>query len=54
MRGVDLCTVAKLMGHSSIDIVVRVYGHLSSDHKRRAMAQLGAGLGSLHLKHDAA
>lgn len=29
MRGVDLFTVATLMGHSSIDMVVRVYGHLS-------------------------
>ncbi|MGI8498568.1 MAG: tyrosine-type recombinase/integrase [Gemmatimonadaceae bacterium] len=54
MRGVDLFTVAKLMGHSSIDMVVRVYGHLSPDHKRRAMAQLGEWLGSLHLKGHAA
>jgi integrase len=54
MRGVDLFTVAKLMGHSSIDMVVRVYGHLSPDHKRRAMAQLGAWLGSLHLVEKAA
>jgi len=54
MRGVDLFTVAKLMGHSSIDMVVRVYGHLLPDHKRRAMAQLGAWLGSLHLLEAAA
>jgi integrase len=54
MRGIDLFTVAKLMGHSSIDMVVRVYSHLSPDHKRRAMAQLGAWLGSLHLTEDAA
>ena len=54
MRGVDLFTVAKLMGHSSIDMVVRVYGHLSPDHKRRAMAQLGAWLGSLKVAEEAA
>lgn len=54
MGGVDLFTVSKLMGHSSIDMVNRIYGHLSPDHKRRAMAQLGAWLGSLHLIEDAA
>ena len=54
MRGVDLFTVAKLVGHSSIDMVVRVYGHLSPDHKRRAMVQLGPWLGSRHLVKEAA
>jgi len=54
MRGVDLVTVARLTGHRSIDMVVRVYGHLSPDHKRRAMAQLGAWLGSLHWVEEAA
>ena len=53
MRGIDLFTVAKLMRHSSIDMVVRVYGHLSPDHKRRVMAQLGAWLGSLPLVEHA-
>lgn len=54
MNDVDLFTVAKLMGHSSIDMVVRIYGHLSRDHKRRAVARLGAWLGALHLMEDAA
>jgi site-specific recombinase XerD len=27
MRGIDLFTVARPMEHSSIDTVVRVYGH---------------------------
>jgi len=49
MGGADLFTVSKLMGHSSIDQVVNTYGHLSPDHKQRAVAQLGTWLGGLHL-----
>lgn len=54
MDGADLFTVSKLMGHSSIDQVVNTYGHLSPDHKQRAIAQLGMWLGGLHLMEDVA
>ena len=43
MRGVDLSMVANLMGHSSIDKVVRVYDRLSPTTNRRAMPQPGHG-----------
>lgn len=38
-RGVDLYTVAQLLGNS-IQMVEQVYGHLSPDHKKAAVARL--------------
>lgn len=40
MQGVDLHTVAKLLGHTDTKMVERTYGHLAPDHKRRAVGQL--------------
>jgi integrase len=39
--GLDLLTVSRLAGHSSIDITVNVYGHLS-DAAKLAAARVGA------------
>lgn len=47
MRGVDLFTVAKLLGHGSIDMVVQTYGHLSPNHKAIAAGHLGAWMASV-------
>ncbi len=52
MKGIDLLAVSKLLGHSSVDQVVQTYGHLSPDHKSRAVAQLGAWLSTVHLEED--
>lgn len=41
MAGVDLWTVAQLLGHSTIKQVEDTYGHLSPNHKRLAMDRLG-------------
>jgi integrase len=41
MAGVDLWTVAQLLGHSGIKLVEQTYGHLSPNHKRLAMDRLG-------------
>lgn len=40
MEGVDLFTVAQLLGHASIDQVQATYAHLSPDHRARAVARL--------------
>lgn len=40
MSGVDLYTVAKLLGHSGIKLVEETYGHLSPDHLRIAISTL--------------
>lgn len=40
MEGVDLTTVCRLMGHSTIEITMK-YAHLSPDHRRRAVELLG-------------
>ncbi|HEY9225216.1 MAG TPA: site-specific integrase [Gemmatimonadaceae bacterium] len=42
MEGVDLLTVARLMGHATIKQVVETYGHLSPEHRKKAVVQLGA------------
>jgi site-specific recombinase XerD len=42
MRGVPLLTVARLLGHSSIAMVLR-YAHLSPDHQRHAVRTLDRG-----------
>ena len=48
-EGIDLATLAKILGHSSIRIVER-YVHPTAEHKKRAMlryeaAQMGADPG---------
>ena len=40
MNGVDLKTVQELMGHKSFSMTLR-YAHLSPDHKRKAIEDLG-------------
>ena len=40
MNGVDLKTVQELMGHKSFSMTLR-YAHLSPDHKRKAVEDLG-------------
>ncbi|NWO07287.1 MAG: tyrosine-type recombinase/integrase [Alteromonadaceae bacterium] len=37
MSGIDLLTVAKLLGHSDVTMVVRHYGHLKPDHIASAL-----------------
>lgn len=40
MAGVDLFTIARLLGHANTKIVESTYGHLAPDHKRRAVDRL--------------
>jgi len=40
MNGVDLKTVQELLGHKSFNMTLR-YAHLSLDHKRKAVDDLG-------------
>jgi integrase len=42
--GLDLLTVSRIAGHSSIDITVDVYGHLSDDAARLAAGRVGAAM----------
>ncbi len=39
-RGVDIVTISKLMGHSSIEITVRLYVHDSLEKKLEAIQKL--------------
>lgn len=41
MQGVDLATVSRLLGHSTIDMTMR-YSHLSPDHTKRAVDKMGS------------
>lgn len=40
MEGVDLLTVARLLGHATIDQVQETYAHLSPEHRRAAVEHL--------------
>lgn len=40
MEGVDLATVSKLLGHSTINMTMR-YAHLSPDHRIKAVQRIG-------------
>ena len=40
MSGVDLKTIQELLGHKSLEMTLR-YAHLSPDHKRKAVDNLG-------------
>lgn len=44
MAGVDLFTVARLMGHADTKMIELVYGHLSPDHKRLAIGRLAGAI----------
>jgi integrase len=44
--GVDLKTVCTLMGHSSINVTVDIYGHMLEGSNRDAIARLEQALGS--------
>lgn len=44
MAGVDLFTVARLLGHSSTSMVETTYGHLAPEHKRAAVERLATKL----------
>jgi integrase len=45
--GTDLATVAELLGHTSTDMVMRVYGHLDQkkEHMQQAAAKVHGGKG---------
>jgi integrase len=40
MEGVDLKTVAEILGHSSIKITADTYGHIAEEHKLGALNKL--------------
>jgi site-specific recombinase XerD len=42
MSGVDLYTVAKLLGHSNIKLVEERYAHLAPDHLTLAIGRLSS------------
>jgi site-specific recombinase XerD len=46
--GIDLATLAAILGHSSIRIVQR-YVHPTADHKRAAMVKYAATMGPVPL-----
>lgn len=41
MAGVDLFTVARLLGHAKTDEIEQVYGHLAPEHRQAALRRLG-------------
>ncbi len=46
--GVELSTIAEILGHSDIRITKRIYAHLLVDDKRAAIAKLGKSAPSVH------
>lgn len=51
MRGVDLVTVSRLLGHTTIQMTMR-YSHLSPEHQVKAVGVLDSFLGPKSLKVD--
>jgi len=47
MNGIDLKTIAELVGHTTAQMVDQRYGHLSPDHKRAAAGIFGAAMDRL-------
>lgn len=47
MNGIDLKTIAELVGHATAEMIDKRYGHLSPDHKRRATEIFGAAMDRL-------
>ena len=47
MNGIDLKTIADLVGHTTAEMVDKRYGHLSPDHKRRATEIFGSAMDKL-------
>lgn len=47
MNGIDLKTIAELVGHTTAQMVDQRYGHLSPDHKRLATEIYGAAMDRL-------
>jgi len=46
MAGADLFTLQELLGHSSLDMVMR-YSHLSPEHRRKAVELLEVPLDTI-------
>lgn len=47
MNGIDLKTIAELVGHTTAEMVDQRYGHLSPDHKRMATEIYGSAMDRL-------
>ncbi|HVA66250.1 MAG TPA: site-specific integrase [Elusimicrobiota bacterium] len=47
MNGIDLKTIAELVGHTTAEMVDKRYGHLSPDHKRIAAEIFGSAMDRL-------
>lgn len=47
MNGIDLKTIAELVGHTNAEMVDQRYGHLSPDHKRSATEIFGSAMDRL-------
>ncbi|MBI5239134.1 MAG: site-specific integrase [Elusimicrobia bacterium] len=47
MNGIDLKTIAELVGHATAQMVDKRYGHLSPDHKRAAAEVYGSAMDRL-------
>lgn len=46
-KGVPMAVVSAILGHSGIGVTVDIYGHLTEDTKRDAMAKLGRSQGNM-------
>ena len=47
IQGIDLKTVAELVGHTTAEMVDKRYGHLSPNHKKVATEIFGSAMGQL-------